>query len=201
MSRFKSNKEYSIRLTHPEFGEYYFQYSNYDYAFIFTKSLNKVAKWKTIDLVEKKIIKIISKIEGSSKIILPFGKNIDEKYKTDEYKDLIYCSMKKYFFIIKNAQSKIQYRISKENIDKLNESLLIDVENIKNLIKNNGHIEKDFMSNITNLTKDIHQYRKDYSIVKKIVSKSNPVLLDIIDSSYNFRTLKLKTLNELQIQE
>jgi len=194
MPRFKSNKQYSIKIHHSEFGEFYYSYDNSYCCFVFTKNLNRVKKWKTKSIVEKKIEEIINYINYAKniskynpRILLAFGKNID-----DEIKNRMLCSNKRYFYTIKAVTSNFTVKNAEENIEKLDKSLNIDIEHISQLIKNKKHIEKDFMDIIKKLTKDIVSYRADYSYLQKI--KNESVYIDIINSSFGFRGLKLKNI-------
>lgn len=196
MTRCKINKEYAIKITHPEFGEYYFSYTNNNgyysnhnnLSYIFTKNLNKVTTWKTIKYAEKEIFQIMENINKyRSNIKLLIGTEVNE-----EIKSRLILSRKKYYFIVNSVSS--QSIIDRSN--RLNETILEDSKNITESIKKNSHIDKNFMEILKKFEKDINSFREDYNFLQKI--KTNDVNLDIVDASYGFRRLKLKTLNMFQ---
>jgi len=136
---------------------------------------------------------MLQKNEGH--ILLEFGEE-----PKDELKDKLTVSRKKYYFTIKSIMSKQLIKTAKDNVDKLNESLVDDSKMITKLIKKNKHVEKDFMSIINKLTTDVNMYRKDYKFLEKN-KDAEPVYLDIVDASYGFRLLKLKTLKKMQTED
>ena len=84
----KSNKEYAIRLVHPEWGDWYYQYTPENYYWgrsntdpVFTQNLSKVTTWKTTKSVEQKISDIQESLNKKKKIRLNFGKNVDDNKK------------------------------------------------------------------------------------------------------------------------
>lgn len=200
MGRIKTNKEYTIKLIHPEFGEYYLYYiRNNSYgngiSYIFTKNLNKVLTWKTIKYVEEEMKSIKDRLSNvTGDILLSFGENVNEELKPR----LIY-SRKKYFFKVSFATSHALMEEAQNNINSLNISLLTDSELIFETIKNGMHFEKEFSKIIKNLDSQISKYRTEYFFLEK--SKTNGVFVDIVDASYNFRFLKLKNLNNLSDNE
>ena len=196
--RVKSRKDYTIKLVHPEMGEFYFHYYNRDYTrynYYFTQNLNKVKVWKTSKFVESQIKDIFDKLDDKKgKVFLEFGEEPNE-----EMKSKLTISRKKYYFTINSIMSKIHIDNAKNNISELNETLVNDSKLITKLIRKNKHIEKDFMKIINKLTNDINMYRKDYNFLEKS-KDSEPVFIDIVDASYGFRLLKLKTLKKVQIE-
>ena len=107
MSKLKTNKEYAIKLTHPEFGDYYFSYDRWNIKYrnyIFTKSLKKVMTWKTIKFAEKQINLLLSNLNsGKGKVLLSFIDCFD-----DNIKSLIITSRKKNFYVINSVNYKTQ---------------------------------------------------------------------------------------------
>lgn len=71
---------------------------------------------------------------------------------------------------------------------------------ITRLIKKSKHIEKEFMKIFQKLQDDINQYRKDHKFLETN-NNSEPIFLEIVDASYSFRLLKLKTLKKVQIED
>ena len=196
MPRFKSHKDYAIKITHPEFGDFYFSYiKDYD-NYIFTKNLKNVTTWKTLNSIEKNIIEIIEHMNRYSpvKILLSFGKNID-----DNFKSRMIVSMKRYFFSIESATTMIDINKAQKYINE--NTLLSDVEFIKQSIIDNKHIDKHFNSYISKLRDDITQYTKYYNFLKEFEFKKDCALLEIVDASYGFRRLKLKTLKNAKTDE
>lgn len=204
MGRIKTNKEYSIKLIHPEFGEYYLNYirdnnqycygyakNKIGYSYIFTKNLNKVTTWKNAKTIESTINLIKDSLcNGTCEILLSLGKEVKE-----EIIDKLICSRKKYYFRILFATSQPLIDEAKKNINSLNISLLRDSELIMEAIKNGGHIEKDFSKQIKKLDSQVSKYRTDYLFLEE--AEKSGVLLDIVDASYGFRFLKLKNLKNL----
>ena len=188
--RAKSHKDFTIKLNHPEMGDFYYHYHNnggyysghsgHRQTYYFTQNLNKVTTWKTSKYAEtqiKEIFDTLQKNEGH--ILLEFGEEPNE-----ELKGKLTISRKKYYFTVKSIMSKHLIKTAKDNVDKLNESLVNDSKMITKLIKKNKHIEKDFLS-----------------IINKLTTDAEPVFLDIVDASYGFRLLKLRTLKKIQIED
>lgn len=210
MARFKTNKEYAIKITHPEFGVYY--YSHYNYAggysynynnynnskvnYIFVQDLSKVLTWKSTGFTQKKLTEINSDLHSNSgKILLSLGTDVKQ-----EIKDRAILSKKKYYFEINAITSREIAKTAQDDLDRLNISLLEDSKNIAKLIKKNKHVEKDFQKDFMKIFKqlesDINLCRKSYNFLDN--SQNVKVFIEIVDASYNFRLLKLRTLNKLQ---
>jgi len=198
MGRRKTTKEYAIRLTHPDFGEFYFNYFNND-SYNFTQNLSKVTTWKTLSAVKSLISYIEQSVENRQhRIVLPFGKdvnNIEERFRSK-----MTCSMKRYYFPINSIKSKNEIQRAKDNIEKLNKTLLPDSEYITNMIKHSKQLEKHFMGFVEKLRNDLNLYRKDHSFLEKN-KNSEEIFLDIVDASYSFRLLKLRNLKAIQTEE
>ena len=198
MGRRKTTKEYAIRLTHPDFGEFYFNYFNND-SYNFTQNLSKVRTWKTLSTVKSQILCIEQHLERRDhKIILPFGKDISNIEET--LRSRMLCSMKRYYFPISSIKSKNEIQRAKDNIEKLNKTLLPDSEYITNMIKHSKQLEKHFMGFVEKLRNDLNLYRKDHSFLEKN-KNSEEIFLDIVDASYSFRLLKLRNLKAIQTEE
>lgn len=207
MGRRKGHKEYAIKLVHPELGDYYYHYNNnggyYNpcknnalFSFYFTQNLNKVSTWKTLKFVEKQILEIKNRLDQKNgKILIELGK--DAK---DELKENAILSRKKYYYPIKSIMSKVHIDNAKNNLDKLNQTLVEDSKLITKLIKSSKHLEKDFMKIFHKLHDDINSYRKDHNFLE-MNSNAEPIFLEIVDASYSFRLLKLKTLKKIQNDE
>jgi hypothetical protein len=202
MARRKTLKEYAIRLNHPEFGDFYYQYNtaNSYYSqsnnYYFTQNLSKVETWKTLKFAEAKIKEINERLKNKqAKVLLSFGKEPKE-----ELKSKMIVSRKKYYYPIASITSKVHVERAKENLDRLNESLIKDSRMITRLIKKSKHVEKSFIDIFKKLSNDIDQYRKDHNYLEKNKNCEN-VFLDIVDASYSFRLLKLKTLRKVQSED
>lgn len=226
--RKKTNKEYAIRLVHPEFGEYYFNYvkysdSNYGYSnihnFMFTKDLSKVKKWKILDVVNYNISNMTDKVQKISKdnILLQID---DNAVKSDK----MIISRKKYYYQISQIGSESIVCKIKEKIEKCNEILLSLKESIKkekdyynnlNLIKNEikneidieniSKYHSDILSRLNSIKKNIKKcksYQTDIDDLNKKLSEiETGIKIDIVDASFNFRLKKLKTLKIIEEKE
>lgn len=196
MGRRKIIKEYTIKLIHPELGEWYYHYNNNYYnksCFYFTQDLSKVTTWKTIKYVQREIKKIIEKLEKSKKykIFLEFGKDPKE-----ELKDKMNISRKKYYYPIESVTSKVHFDNAKTTIDTLNKSLVDDSKMITKMIRKNKHIEDNFNDLINKLVSDVKEYKENFNFLEKNNKNNSKILLDIVDASYGFRLLKLRTLKK-----
>ena len=210
MARFKTNKEYAIKITHPEFGVYYYSHYNYtgEYSYnynnynkskvnyIFVQDLSKVLTWKSTSFTQKKITEINSDLHSNSgKILLSLGNEI-----TQDIKNGAILSKKKYYFEINAVTSKETAKTAQDDLDRLNISLVEDSKNIAKLINKNKHVEKDFQKEFMEIFKqfsaDINLCIKSYNFLDN--SQNVKVFIEIVDASYNFRLLKLRTLNKLQ---
>ena len=198
MPKIKSNKEYTIKLVHPVFGDFYYQYNNLsagylNNVFVFTQNLSKVKTWKSIKYIDKETNYIIENVSsGKSKIYLSFGQNV-----SDDIIMKLILIRKRYYYIINMISSKSHIQNAKNNIKDLNSSLLEKSKIITKSIKK-CKIDDDFMLILNKLSSDIHLYRKDYKFLQKY-QDAEQVILDIEDASYGFRLLKLKTLKCLSI--
>jgi hypothetical protein len=200
----RTNKEYSIKLVHPEFGVFYYQYSNLNSwngvgTYFFTQNLSKVSTWKNIKYTEKKILKITETLESrKAKILLSFDDDLKNKFITNSK---LIISRKKYYYPITNKiVSKTHINLSKNKIDELNKTLVNDSKSITKLIKKSKHVEKEFMSIFKKLENDINSYRKEHKFLESN-KNSEDIYIDIVDASYNFRLLKLRTLKTVQNED
>lgn len=202
MGRRKLIKEYAIRLIHPELGEWYYHYCNNNYGryeFFFTQDLNKVLTWKTLKFTNKEIQVMIKNLEkgnyGAHKILLEFGKTPKE-----ELKDKMIISRKKYYYIIKSIPiSKFHIENAQNIIDNLDKSLVEDSKNITKILKKNKKSD-NLPILINKLSNDIDRYKKEAFFLEKTTQNSGNYVLDIVDASYNFRLLKLRTLKKVQVE-
>lgn len=204
----RSSKTYSMKITHPIMGEYYFSYINsFDYRnpkFVFTQNLSKVKKWKNKKSVEHFIISMKKTIKGDSwyhsgSIVIPLGKTLDPKLKNLKNIELI---NKRYFFYIKNIKEEIDI---KKEIKKLDETKKLIKSRSKeynelldNIFENRGKM--DSLIRISNsITNHIRNYiNKDKFINEHKVNETDFLdsHIEVVDSSFNFRKLKLRTLKE-----
>lgn len=201
MARKKILKDYTIKITHPEFGEYYLNYirNNYGYSstidvsYLFTKNLNKVKTWKTTKSIESEIKFMQERlVKNRGEILLIFGSDVD-----DELKTRMVVSCKRYYFKITSFVDKIKINAAKNNISLLDSTLISDSELITEGIKNGDHIiDKTFVKKIKQLQSDISNYKEDYLYLEK--NKDVDVTVDIADASYGFRLLKLKNLRKVK---
>jgi len=208
MTRLKSNKEYAIKLVHPEFGDFYLTYKNTPVyntplTYFFSKNLSKVSTWKTLSYLEKEVSEIYKKLDNSiGKIHLSFGElnmndDVDNLILDNTiFKQKMIISRKKYYFPISDITSKELVENAKEIINNLNTTLIEDSKNITNLLIDSNQMEKSFMKTFGKLGSDIHLYRKNKNFLEKF-KDNNYAYLEIVDASYKFRLLKLKTLMNL----
>jgi len=224
MSRIKSNKEYAIRLTVPEHGEYYFSHvkntDNFRFrTYVFTNVLSSVTKWKTISAIEEQVF-IINKlmIEGGCKIL----------FQSNESNDNTIEIRKKNYYQIDMICSDIFYNKISEKIEKIKNDIISTENNIKTqkkVIKNKYksknyetfnkkldtvediEIILDNNRSFTNLLFNLKCYINDsmksnvkleenYKILEKfkMCKGSN---IDVVDVSLNFRLIKLKNIKKI----
>lgn len=203
MGRRKGHKEYAIKLIHPELGEYYYHYNNnggyysgHEFNYYFTQNLNKVSTWKTLKFAEKQILEITNILDKhSGKVLIELGKDIKE-----ELKNKVIVSRKKYYYPITSIMSRVHMENAKNNLTRLNQTLVDDSKLITRMIKKSKHVEKEFMSILQKLQDDINLYRKDHKFLKTNIN-AEPIFLEIVDASYSFRLLKLRTLKKVQIED
>lgn len=202
MPRIKTNKEYAIRLVHKDLGTFYFNYINDNpwyngstLKYVFTKDLNKVKTWKTLSFAERYIDDISTKLKTSkSYIILPYGTEFPDV--PDKYKDSIKLYRTKYEYRIDKIVSRIHIQKSEEIISELDKSLLTDSKHIFKTIKKLLFMEDGFEKIVSKLAKDVKEYKKNHKFLHS-VKDCDDVYLDIVDASFNFRTLKLRNLKVL----
>lgn len=206
MPRIRTNKQYAIRLVHKDLGNFYFNYLNdggyYNDSkkYMFIKDLNKVHKWKTLSVIEEYIEELISNLKSSkNKISIQFGKTMPNV--PVEYKDKIENYRGRYYLNInKGVISKHVIEKSERTIKKLDETLENDSFFVYDKIKNSSHVKiTDFDKIVKKLANDIRTYQKSYNELENINKKGSEIYyLDIVDASFNFRTLKLRNLKSLQ---
>lgn len=198
MGRTKKIREYAIRITHPELGSFYFAHENWN-TYMFTHELPKVKKWKTLKVIEEQVNRITDNANG--------GRNPTVRF---------YCShleipehLRRNTQIIRRKNTYfVNHLISKDRVKNTENDMGIIYENIKNqmgTIKNQidndtfikNQYDDDFYSSFNEFTKNVSEYRKKQRIIhRQLKSKYESVYIDIVDVSFNFRTLKLKTLNK-----
>lgn len=200
MGRIKNSKEYAIILK-TKFGDYYYNYTNHNVIyneFIFTQDLSKVSKWKTLKIVKNQIWNIKEKLETNYNKILLHVDDVNN-FEIDDKNKIIWKRKKPYYPILK-VSSNIHLNKAKSNIESLNKNLYNDAEYVFNMIKENKHMEKDFISIFKKLSNDIILYRKEFSFIQKYSNENVETYLDIVNASYGFRFLKLKNLNEIEMK-
>lgn len=222
MPRIKTSKEFAIKLIHPQFGDFYFSYAGWNsgqYQYVFVQNLSKVTKWKTTKFTEKQINLIISNLkQKKGRIMISFGSIIDESLKL-----IMIESKRKYYLPVTLLKTKIELNKATDSVNKNN---FMFKENSKNFLDSFKNIQNDlifklndyildgdasmenididkytsdvdqFLKNTKNLSKNIKNYISDKKIIEE-AKKYDGVYLDIVDASYNFRGLKLKTLKAI----
>ena len=106
---------------------------------------------------------------------------------------------KGYVYYITSITSKTHLDKAKNDVKQLSESLLNDSKMVTKLIKTPSFmsVSNNVKKILQGLVKDVNLYEKSYNYVQKN-KNVEPVYLDIVDASYNFRFLKLKTLKGIQ---
>lgn len=211
MPKNKIFKDFAIKLIHPDFGDFYYSWRR-EHNYVFVKELPKVMKWKTTKFTEKQIKLIQSDLEkNKGSILLSFGDNVN-----DSLKSRMIISKKRYYFPITEIIDMSNLNVAKEGINKYNsefkdvyEKFLVSLKDIKNdlLLKNtdektfindiNENILtfKNFVKDTNKLSKNIDNYLYHKNILEELSTHSGSYL-DIVDASYNFRKLKLNTINK-----
>lgn len=204
----------------------YAGWSDKGYHYIFVRNLSKVSKWKTEKFTEKQINNMLTSTKNKKcKILLSFGENVDDSLKTlmIESKKKFYfpvSSIASLYSLNKTIEDNI---IIESNLKTQSISFLGVFEDLKNnfipnleeylsdstvnqknvnfenqlsyidiLMKNTSelsHLMKDYISN----NKQIHNTK----LIVDDNKKNDGAYLDIVDASYNFRSLKIKTLKIL----
>jgi hypothetical protein len=203
MARRKTNKEYAVRLTHPTLGVFYYHYtpSSYYYSsgyiFYFTQNLSKVKTWKTQRFVQKEILNIQDRLnKKSSKIYLSLGTSVP-----DELKNKVVISRKRYFYPINSITSKFHLDEAENTIKQLSNTITADSKLVAKMAKK-LKISDKFMEIVDRLYKDVKVYKEKNEFLHKMKnSNSESIYLDIVDASYGFRLLKLKTLKNINVEE
>jgi len=202
MGKIKSNKEYAIRITHPDIGSFYFNYDNWG-KYIFTSNLSKVKKWKTLSCVKDQVHRIVTNTNsrsGNTNGHFTFF-NCDEINIPDKLKHNVRISRKKKFYYVNHLISKEKVKFDEYEMDKVYEPLKEQIIEISKLFKNDTFKDVQFEDDVKNkfkkLTKIINQYKKNQGVViRHMDTKGNEkVYIDIVDASFNFRTLKLQKLS------
>lgn len=222
MPKIKTSKEFAIKLIHPDFGEFYFSYfgwNNTQHHYVFVQNLSKVSKWKTTKFAEKQVKIMQDNLKNErGKIMLSFGSDID-----DSLKPLMTVSKRKYYLPITDIKILSDTTNATENIRKNNEEFKntsgVFLDSFKNIqddlvlklkdyiLDNNASMEninidkylsdvKLFVKNTNILSKSINTYLSNKKVLEES-ARYNGSYLDIVDASYNFRGLKLKTLKTI----
>lgn len=186
----KNNKEYAIRLYHPEFGYFYYSHSNIAYTrnkkFYFVQNLKTVAKWKKKDVAEKNMEYILSKKYHT--LLLSFNKNSEIQHTNIEvYGKRKYYTINRIPLTEKNIET---LKLKKEELQKaldINFVLMSELFNQK-IFNDNFFKMVNLFKRDTRAYKDIHDKLRNDEVV----------VIDIVDASFNFRGLKLKNLNSLE---
>lgn len=192
MPRFKSNKEYALKLCHPEFGDFYFNYQDKK-IYKFTKDLSKVLKWKTSNYIEN----IISNIENhlnnnSGEILLMFGAEVD-----DVLKRKLVFERKKYYHHIKFITNHSSLKIAKDEYEKINDIMISNIKEFAKIFKNKIYDKQKFVQARSKFNQNVSIHDKAYNCVQNH-NNSVQVIFSVVDASYGFRLLKLRTLRSIQ---
>ena len=224
MSKIKTNKEYAIKVVHPEFGDFYFSYDGhggFKKTYIFTKNLSKVVTWKTSKFAKKQIDLILSYLEtDKGKILLSLGEEVDENVKNRTI-----LSRKKHFYPVNLAKSKLRVNDAIINIKGLNSNMIVNSKNLiksidnlsKNIFINNfesSFDDRKMFLNLEHTEESIKKIKDSLNVLGKFYNDSIfyvdehktiknyeedvDVYLDMVDASNNFRGLKMRTLKKLE---
>jgi len=210
MPRVKLIREYAIRLVHPILGIYYYNYTNYNWYnggswFMFTQDLSKVSKRKNIKSLEKQISQItesdlssdVSFEIHSDKILLPLGKELKENL-DPEIKNKIFHHRNRYYYSIDNIVSKYHIDKAENDFNESNKILSSNIKSIVDMFNDSEYLNDDFIKTIKSLEYNVNVCRDNYNFLKETKKTSKQAQLDIIDASFNFRYLKLKTLGKIK---
>jgi len=194
MAIIKSNRDYTIRLR-LDFGDYYLSRVDSN-TYYFTQKLSSVKKWKTLKGASDSI-KNMTNIY--SKIVIPLGVDIS-KYSV-EIQKFSYCVANKYYFKISKLNT---IRVNNKYLDNEQEKLVDEMNKIGISINdaiNSKLINVDFLK-IQSL--ELVQKAKEYDDIVKQKAKNqvnSNFELNLVDVSFNFRTLKMKNLAEINKEE
>ena len=196
MGRFKSNKEYAIRITHPELGSFYFNYENYQ-KFIFTTDLSKVRKWKTLKIANDQVDRILKFTNYRNSGMTIF--NCDNLIIPDHLKNNVVTERKRKIYKVRHLISKDRIVEIENAMDELYLALKVQLKEINNLFENDTfkdlQYNDDVKNNFNNFTKNIAKYKQKQKIhIRHLNDKYEKVYIDIVDASFNFRVLKIKKL-------
>jgi hypothetical protein len=186
----KNNKEYAIRLYHPEFGDFYYSHSNDTYTrskkFCFVKNLKRVAKWKKKDVAEKNMEYILGK--NYHILFLSFDKNSEI-----QHTDIEVYGKRKYYTINRLPLTEKNIETLKLKNEELEKSLSINFDLMSELF-NKKIFNDDFFKRVNLFKKDTKTYKDNHEKLRS----DEGVILDVVDASFNFRSLKLKKLQETE---
>jgi hypothetical protein len=200
MSRIKSNKEYALKITHPEYGDFYLSHvqkyrfgNKLDHGYIFTKDLTKVRKWKS----EKYILNCIEEIKKylnnkNADIKLVFGSNV-----RDELKTKLSFYGKRYFLMIPFITSEEMLKNAKDEFDKTNEKLISSSKEFVKILKKKNFNTEDFSENYRVFNNHKYNHARHYECLENH-KKGEEVFFNIANASFGFRLLKLRTLKAYQ---
>ena len=197
MPKFKSNKEYALKLNHPEFGDFYFNCYTIptwrEKNFKFTKDLSKVKKWKTKKFVENVISIIDTNLKRKSgEIILMFGDEVE-----DLLKSKLVLDKKKYYHHIKFIRNYEILNKSKDDFYKIHDILILNSEELTKILKSENFDRNDFIEAKKMFNNNMAIHTKKYNILENNNMGEN-IVFNIVDASFGFRLLKLKNLKSVQ---
>lgn len=192
--RAKTNKEYAIRISHPKMGDFYYSHYN-DRKCMFTQDLSKVSKWKTKRIVEGIIKDYL--ISGKYNIVLSLGK-VDVDYIPDDKNK--YVSRKRLYYNISTVAEKRKILEFNESMELVYDSIKKQLVDFNNLLTDDDFLKKQYEKEnrdiLNKFVNNINIFKKHQnSIIKYTKDLENTFFVDIVNASFNFRTLKIKNLN------
>ena len=204
MGRIKSNKQYSIRITHPIHGVFYYSHFNWDkMQYIFTQKLSSVSKWKTKKIVEQNISEMVQHTTNSRNIVFQVGvvKDDDTTLGDIELGQDMFVFRKRIYQKVRQVIKKSEVSESSDEMLKIYDTLKLGLKELNELFGDDSFIdvqyEKDTKSIFNRFVQNMNMYNKHQNRVIKATKlrKNNQlVYIDLVNSSFNFRGLKLKTL-------
>lgn len=196
--RAKSNKEYAIRISNPKVGDFYYSHYNENgRKCMFTQDLSKVSKWKTKKIVEGIIKDYL--IRSNYNLVISLGKVDTDYVPTDKNK---YVFRKRLYYSIPAVAEKGKIVEVNESMELIYDSLKRQLMDFNNLLSDDDFLRKQYEKEnrdiLNKFVNDINIFKKHQNnIIKYTKDLENTFFLDIVNASFNFRTLKIKTLNTI----
>ena len=194
--RAKTNKEYAIRISHPNMGDFYYSHYNENgRKCMFTQDLSKVSKWKTKKIVEDFIKNYL--FDCKYVLVINLGKVDTDYVTTDKNK---YVFRKRLYYSIPAVAEKGKILEYNESMELVYDSLKKQLVDFNNLLTDDDFLKKQYEKEnrdiLNKFVNNINMFKKyQNNIIKYTKDLEDTFFVDIVNASFNFRTLKIKTLN------